>query len=94
MGFKVNPNRKLCANVEEALAFCAEWEARRDDLAYDIDGIVLKVDSIEQQRALGSTAKARAGPSPSSTRPGRRSPPWRISRCRWGAPARSPQWRG
>jgi len=58
MGFKVNPNRKLCANVEEALAFCAEWEARRDDLAYDIDGIVLKVDSIEQQRALGSTAKA------------------------------------
>jgi DNA ligase (NAD+) len=58
MGFKVNPNRRLCANVEDALAFCAEWEARRDQLPYEIDGIVLKVDSVEQQRALGSTAKA------------------------------------
>ena len=58
MGFKVNPNRRLCANVEEALAFCAEWDARRDDLPYEIDGIVLKVDSVEQQRALASTAKA------------------------------------
>jgi DNA ligase (NAD+) len=58
MGFKVNPNRKLCADVEEALAFCAEWDARRDSLHYEIDGIVLKVDSIEQQRALASTAKA------------------------------------
>ena len=58
MGFKVNPNRKRCDGVEEALAFCAEWEARRDDLPYEIDGIVLKVDSIEQQRALASTAKA------------------------------------
>jgi DNA ligase (NAD+) len=58
MGFKVNPNRKLCANVEEALAYCAEWEARRDQLPYEIDGVVLKVDSVEQQRALASTAKA------------------------------------
>jgi DNA ligase (NAD+) len=58
MGFKVNPNRKLCANVEEALAFCAEWEARRDQLPYEIDGVVLKVDSVAQQRALASTAKA------------------------------------
>ena len=58
MGFKVNPNRRLCANVEEALAFCAEWEARRDDLPYEIDGVVLKVDSVEQQRTLAFTAKA------------------------------------
>jgi DNA ligase (NAD+) len=58
MGFKVNPNRKLCADVEDALAFCAEWDARRGDLPYEIDGIVLKVDSVEQQRALASTAKA------------------------------------
>jgi DNA ligase (NAD+) len=58
MGFKVNPNRRLCANVEEALVFCAEWEARRDELPYEIDGIVLKVDSVAQQRALASTAKA------------------------------------
>jgi DNA ligase (NAD+) len=58
MGFKVNPHRKMCADVEEVLAFCAKWEAGRDDLPYEIDGVVVKVDSIEQQRTLGFTAKA------------------------------------
>jgi DNA ligase (NAD+) len=58
LGFKVNPYRKLCPSVEEVVAFCAEWEAKRDELPYEIDGVVLKVDSIEQQRALGFTAKA------------------------------------
>ena len=43
-GFKVNPKRRLCANVEEALAFCREWEAQREELPYEIDGVVLKVD--------------------------------------------------
>ena len=57
-GFKVNPHRKLCAGVDEVLAFCAHWEERRDDLAYEIDGVVVKVDSIEQQRQLAYTAKA------------------------------------
>jgi len=58
MGFKVNHHRKLCADVDEVLAFCAKWEAGRDDLPYEIDGVVVKVDSIEQQRTLGFTAKA------------------------------------
>ena len=58
LGFKVNPQRKLCANVEEALAFCAHWETHRDDLPFEIDGVVLKVDSILQQRKLAFTAKA------------------------------------
>lgn len=58
MGFKVNANCRLCRNVEEVLAFCAEWEARRDDLPYEIDGVVVKVNSIAQQRQLGFTAKA------------------------------------
>jgi len=57
-GFQVNPKRRICANVEEALAFCAEWEAERENLPYEIDGVVLKVDSIPQQRQLGFTAKA------------------------------------
>ncbi len=57
-GFKVNPKRKLCANVDEALEFCAQWEAERDNLPYEIDGVVLKVDSLPQQRQLGFTAKA------------------------------------
>jgi DNA ligase (NAD+) len=58
MGFKVNPHRKLCPGVEEVLAFCAEWEARREELPYEIDGVVVKVDSVEQQRLLGFTAKS------------------------------------
>ena len=58
MGFKVNPHRKICRSVDEVLAFCAEWEARREELPYEIDGVVVKVDSVEQQRALGFTAKA------------------------------------
>jgi DNA ligase (NAD+) len=57
-GFKVNPKRRVCANVDEALAFCAEWEAERENLPYEIDGVVLKVDSLPQQRQLGFTAKA------------------------------------
>jgi DNA ligase (NAD+) len=58
MGFKVNPHRQLCRGVEEVLAFCAGWEARRAELPYEIDGIVLKVDSVEQQRLLGFTARS------------------------------------
>ncbi len=58
LGFKVNNHRKLCADVEEALAFCAQWEAGRDGLPYEIDGVVLKVDSVDQQGQLGYTAKA------------------------------------
>ncbi len=58
MGFKVNANRKLCRDVDEVLSFCAEWEARREQLPYEIDGVVVKVDSIAQQQQLGYTAKA------------------------------------
>jgi len=58
MGFKVNANRKLCRDVDEVLRFCAEWEARREQLPYEIDGVVVKVDSIAQQQQLGWTAKA------------------------------------
>src|SRR5262249_28717616 len=58
MGFKVNPHHKLCAGLDEVLAFCAQWDTGRDELPYEIDGVVVKVDSIEQQRKLGFTAKA------------------------------------
>ena len=58
MGFKVNPKRKLCQDIDEVLAFCADWEGRREQLPYEIDGVVVKVDSVDQQRRLGFTAKA------------------------------------
>ncbi len=58
LGFKVNQHRRLCENVDQVLAFCAEWEARREQLPYEIDGVVVKVDSVQQQRQLGFTAKA------------------------------------
>jgi DNA ligase (NAD+) len=58
LGFKVNPDRKLCADLEELLGFCRQWEERREELPYEIDGVVAKIDSVEQQRALGWTAKA------------------------------------
>lgn len=58
MGFKVNHRRERCANVDELWAFFASWENRRDDLPYEIDGVVAKVDAISQQESLGWTAKA------------------------------------
>jgi DNA ligase (NAD+) len=58
MGFKVNPDRKLCSSIQEVLEFCAHWEMHRDELPYEIDGVVVKVDSVPQQQQLGFTAKA------------------------------------
>lgn len=58
LGFKVNAHRRLCRDVEELIAFCNEFEALREKLPYEIDGVVAKVDSIPQQRKLGYTAKA------------------------------------
>jgi DNA ligase (NAD+) len=58
LGFKVNPNWKHCKNLKEALDYCAHWESKRDTLPYEIDGVVIKVNSIALQQELGSTAKA------------------------------------
>ncbi|HLW76811.1 MAG TPA: NAD-dependent DNA ligase LigA, partial [Bryobacteraceae bacterium] len=57
-GFKVNPRRKLCPDVESLVEFCNEWEEKRDSLPFEIDGVVAKVNSVEQQNRLGWTAKA------------------------------------
>ncbi|OGG43728.1 MAG: DNA ligase (NAD(+)) LigA [Candidatus Handelsmanbacteria bacterium RIFCSPLOWO2_12_FULL_64_10] len=58
MGFPVNPHRALCRSIEEVVAFWRTWEERRDDLPYDIDGVVVKVDDLGQQARLGSTSKS------------------------------------
>ncbi len=58
MGFKTNPHSRLCRTLQEAIDFWEEWREKRDELDYDVDGIVVKVDSVEQRAALGKTAKS------------------------------------
>ncbi len=58
LGFKVNKHYKKCSNIEEAIKACREFEKLRDSLKYEIDGAVIKVNSIRQQNLLGSIAKA------------------------------------
>jgi DNA ligase (NAD+) len=53
-GFRTNPYSERLETIEEVAEACRAWEARRIDLDYEIDGIVIKVDSIDQQRRLGA----------------------------------------
>jgi DNA ligase (NAD+) len=56
--FPLNPETKLVSSIEDVLEFCRYWEERKEELPYDIDGIVLKVNSLKQQKQLGFTAKS------------------------------------
>ncbi len=58
MGFVVNEHIRLCKTIRDVKNFCDEWKERRESLPYDIDGVVVKVDSIRQQDALGAVAKS------------------------------------
>lgn len=57
-GFRVNPQRKLCTSIAEVIDFCNQQEALRDTLDYDIDGVVVKVNSTALQDEFGTTGKA------------------------------------
>ncbi len=57
LGLRTNPEIRSCASIEDALAQCAVLRERRHALDYDIDGVVIKVDSLSLQRELGSTSK-------------------------------------
>jgi DNA ligase (NAD+) len=57
-GFKVNPRRALATNFDELWNFIAEWEKKRETLPYEIDGVVIKVNSTALHRQLGFTGKA------------------------------------
>jgi DNA ligase (NAD+) len=55
-GLPTNPRSRRAADLDAVMAYCRELEADRDDLGYDADGVVVKVDDLEQQRRLGATA--------------------------------------
>ena len=57
-GFNVNPHARRCLNAQEVHDFCAQALEQRGDLNYDIDGVVVKVDSFASQEALGFTSRA------------------------------------
>ena len=57
LGFKINPNNRLVHSIQEVIEFIEEKGKLRPSLPYDIDGIVIKVNDIEQQQKLGYTAK-------------------------------------
>ena len=58
LGFTVNPKYKVCKSIEEVLKICNKFEEIRDTLEYEIDGAVIKVNSMRQQKLLGSIAKS------------------------------------
>ncbi len=56
-GFNVSPTYKKCKNMQAVLEYIKHWEHKRSDLLLDTDGVVIKVNSLEQQERLGFTAK-------------------------------------
>lgn len=58
LGFPVNPTTAAFTSLADVYDFCRTWTAQRHDLAYDIDGVVVKVDDLAVQEALGSTSRA------------------------------------
>lgn len=57
-GFRVPDSIRLCRNIDEVIQFISYWESERKNLPYDIDGVVVKVNSLSQQEELGVTAKS------------------------------------
>jgi DNA ligase (NAD+) len=57
-GFHVNQHRQLCKSIDEVIDFCNAMESKRDDLGYEIDGVVVKVNSTALQEEFGATGKA------------------------------------
>ena len=58
LGFRVNPNCKKCKSIKEIIEVCKKFELLRDKLEFEIDGAVVKVNSIKQQNILGNIAKS------------------------------------
>lgn len=57
-GFRVSAYNRLCRTFDEAVDYCREFEGKRDKISHEVDGVVIKVNSIRQQRRLGATLKS------------------------------------
>ena len=57
-GFPVNPEIRVVGSIEEVNAYCRHWQMHRHDLPYEIDGVVVKIDNLDQRSELGATSKA------------------------------------
>lgn len=57
-GFNVSPTHKRCKNIQEVLDYISTWDKKRQELPLETDGVVIKVNDLEQQRQLGFTAKS------------------------------------
>jgi DNA ligase (NAD+) len=58
LGLVVNSNYKLCKGIDEVINYCQECEQMKDKLGYDVDGMVIKVNSLQEQKRLGFTARS------------------------------------
>jgi DNA ligase (NAD+) len=58
LGFKVNPHIRSFPGIDGVIGYCQEWAEKRHDLPYEIDGMVIKVNSLDQQAELGFTSKS------------------------------------
>jgi len=57
-GFAVNSHNRLCQNLDEVIAFCEKYASKRDEINFEVDGIVIKVNDLSQQAQLGFTLKS------------------------------------
>ncbi|MBI2425966.1 MAG: NAD-dependent DNA ligase LigA [Candidatus Hydrogenedentes bacterium] len=57
-GFPVNPHHETCTSIEEVIFVCNRWQTKRHELGYETDGMVIKIDAMDQRKTLGFTAKA------------------------------------
>jgi DNA ligase (NAD+) len=57
-GVRVNPLCEICKDIDGVIAYCGAMQKKRDSLPYEIDGIVVKINDLRQQQALGATAKS------------------------------------
>lgn len=58
LGLRVNPHHQVCKDIEEVISYCNLWTEKKAGLPYSIDGLVIKVNSLAQQAALGATMKS------------------------------------